>query len=148
MKNNNQTLSLKFQLDVDADGWPPVSIESLLAKRICDDSFEILVAPFFIKDISAGDIIEVQMDKDEIVKGWKTKTVSKRSTVWILCKNFNQIDATLEALKKQECNVERLKQFNLIALDVPENMGGEALEEHLSKMESEGANIACPSFRH
>lgn len=148
MKNNNQTLSLKFLLDVDDDGWPPVSSENLLAKQICDEKYEILVAPFFIQNLSAGDVIRVEFDEDGVVQNWKIKVESKRSTVWVLCNDFSQIDFTLERLKKHGCNVERLKQFGLIVLDVPEIINSELLEQCLSEIESKGANVACPSFRH
>lgn len=144
----NKTTSLPFTLSVESDGWPPVGKEYLVANQTGKNDFEILVPPFFIQDISVGDIIMVELDRAGVVKNWEFKTKSKRSTIWVLCKDFTELEEIIELLKESGSNIERLKQFGLISIDVSDSISPSTLDEYLTRMEFCGANVVCPSFRH
>lgn len=49
---------IKFQIDRDEDGFPPISVETLNAIRVSDDLFRIQNAPFFASNVSYGDIVK------------------------------------------------------------------------------------------
>ena len=50
------TEKIEFRLEVE-DGFPPISVESLNARPIEDDRFEILNTPFFAESVAYGDVV-------------------------------------------------------------------------------------------
>ena len=58
------------------------------------------------------------------------------------------IEPTLEKLKNFGCNIERLPQFNYLAIDVHEKCTAEELDECLGYLNEDRYPVAYPSFRH
>jgi len=51
-------IKVRFDLEIDEDGYPPVGSESLNAVVLGANKFQIDNTPFFIERIAVGDIIE------------------------------------------------------------------------------------------
>ena len=49
-----------FPLEVDVDGWPPVSAERVWAFDLGDGRFRIDNPPWFVRNLAVGDIVEAQ----------------------------------------------------------------------------------------
>ena len=73
---------LLFKLLPD-DDWPPVSVEGIYVEEN-KGYFEILNAPFFIKDLSVGDQIIIKEEESEQIVEWEHLHKSKNSNVWIM----------------------------------------------------------------
>ena len=78
----NKTLELGFHLEIE-DEWPPVAIENLHFKLL-NNGYELLTPPLFIKNLSVGDIIDVEIDDNRLVKSWRHVYHSGNSTIWLL----------------------------------------------------------------
>ncbi|MCW2498014.1 DUF4265 domain-containing protein, partial [Jatrophihabitans sp.] len=48
-----------FEIEV-IDGWPPVSSERLWAFSLGDDIYRIDNAPWFVRDLAIGDLVEAR----------------------------------------------------------------------------------------
>lgn len=58
----NRTVELKFPLDVE-DDWPPVAVEGL-PFDVALGGYVATVPPLFVKDLSVGDVIAVEIGDD------------------------------------------------------------------------------------
>ena len=58
-KKNVKTINIGFDLEIEEDGWPPISTEILQGLPLGDDKAKIDNTPFFVSSIAHGDIIEV-----------------------------------------------------------------------------------------
>lgn len=146
MKDNDTFEYLMFPLSIEED-WPPVNLESLPVKPI-DGFFEISVPPFFLKNLSCGDIITVDMSSDKTVRNWEYVKKSKRSTIWLLnINNYEYLDIHLSNFKKQKCNIEEFEQIGLFSIDVPQEANKQDINIILDHLEEERVAIAYPSYR-
>lgn len=55
-----------FELEVDADGWPPVSGERVWARPLGGDQYMLENAPWFARGFAEGDIVRAVASKDDI----------------------------------------------------------------------------------
>lgn len=53
-------VKVAYKLEVDEDGFPPISIELLNASPVSDDLFRIENAPFFAPEVSFGDVVRAR----------------------------------------------------------------------------------------
>ena len=136
---------LLFVLQVE-EGWPPVGKEGLNC-TVCKGGYRVDVPPFFIKDLSVGDVITVQRNGAGDIVAWSHVRKSQRSTVWILVNGDESIEDAIECLKRLQCNIERFTQYRYFAVDVPEECPVTSLDECLDSI-GERARVVFPSFRH
>ncbi|MFE6548708.1 DUF4265 domain-containing protein [Streptomyces sp. NPDC057746] len=111
-----------FDLDVDASGWPPVSVERLWGEKT-DVRSEIRVVntPFFVSGIAYGDLVQVRPDHErrELVYDHFTEE-SGHSTVRVVFMRDEARGAVEQRLTESGCDWETPRQFeNLMAVDVP-----------------------------
>lgn len=143
----SQTQSLLFPLVVDSDGWPPVGAESIPVKSHANGNFTILTPPFFIKDLSVGDVISVQIDNQRTIKNWLHVQRSRNSTVWVLQDAAISENELADQFLKLQCNVERFSQIGLLSVDVPPHVLESDLDRLIDNCRAIGAHVAVPSFR-
>lgn len=137
---------LVFQLNV-VDEWPPVAKESMAVEDVSTGHM-VIVPPFFLHDMSVGDVIDVDRDGAGVVVDWRHVTKSRRSTVWVLAKSGANIEPVLDKLKALGCNIERFEEVRYFAIDVPETCSLEALDDCLDAVAEDEAAIVFPSLRH
>ncbi len=53
-----------FELEVDDEGWPPVSGERVWAEPLGSDSYRIENTPWFVRNIAADDIVRAVPSND------------------------------------------------------------------------------------
>lgn len=138
--------SLTFRLEV-VEGWPPVAAECLPCKKD-KEKYRILSPPFFIKDLSVGDVIEITETDQDQVYAWKHVAKSGRSTVWVMLLGSSNIEDRISQLKELGCNVERLLDRSLLSIDIPEAVRREVVDLCLSSLNPEEVAVAYPSWRH
>lgn len=135
-----------FSLDID-NGWPPVAIECMDCIPV-DGGFQIRVPPFFLKNLSVGDVIEVTRDEHANVVAWKHKIRSRRSTIWIMLFGSRSIESALDCLKSMQCNIERFVEYKLFSIDIPAECSLDEVDACLAGIEAEDVAIVYPSLRH
>lgn len=147
LNRKSAPLSLQFPLDVE-DDWPPVAIESL-PFDVTTTGLEALVAPMFIADLSAHDILEVEKDEQGYVRSWRQRKRSDHSTIWLLrIAQTDAIPACLESVRALGCNTSSLEQFGCHSIDVPGTVSINRVDEVLSHLPEDQVAIAYPSMRH
>ena len=62
--NSENHVKVPFRLEVDEDGRPPASVESLWATDLGDGTVRLDNTPWFVRGVASGDIIRVEADDD------------------------------------------------------------------------------------
>ena len=57
-------VKLHFRMEVDEDGWPPASVESLWAVDLGDGTVRLDNTPWFVRGVTSRDIIQVDVEED------------------------------------------------------------------------------------
>jgi hypothetical protein len=139
-------IELDFILQIE-DGWPPVAKEYLVCTK-CDLGFRIDAPPFFVKDLSVGDVIAVQENEEHEVIAWTHLKKSQHTTVWIMASRNESVEDVIDCLKKLNCNIERFTQYDYFSIDVPSECPVIRLDECLDLLDKCKTSVAFPSFRH
>lgn len=139
-------VELLFPLSAD-EGWPPVSKECLIFSK-CSDGYRLEVPPFFIKDMSVGDIISVEEGEDGNVINWRHVEKSGRTTIWIKVSGEVSIEDILDRLRILKCNVERFTEFKYFSIDVAAECPISSVDDLIDSLNEEEVAVAFPSFRH
>ena len=135
------SVSFQFPLDVE-DDWPPVGSESL-PFDVTPGGLEALVAPMFVKDLSAHDVLDIEKDAEGYVRSWKHKKRSDHSTIWLLrIAETDAIPACLEGIRALGCNTSSLEQFGCYSIDVPGSVAISKIDEALSDLPEDEVAIA------
>lgn len=138
---------LKFALHIE-DGWPPVAVEALPYSRV-EGGHRIEVAPLFVRDLSAGDVISATLDNEGNVSSWNHLSKSGRTTIWLLrIAEPTDIDNVLQDLRALGCNTTQLPQYGCYAIDVPADVAIEDVDARLARLDESHVAVAFPSFRH
>jgi len=137
---------LIFNLNIE-DEWPPVAKECLVSSE-SGKGYEIKVPPFFIKNLSVGDVISVEKDQEGNVTSWVHISKSLRTTIWIMILDEYDIEDELSCLKKHGANIERFPGGRYFSIDVPPDCAAQDLDMCLDSLDSNKVPIAFPSFRH
>lgn len=138
---------LNFNLDVDANGWPPAAIDSVPVE-VVGLTHRVLVSPFFVKGLSVNDVIECKFDEDGNVDQFFVLKKSSRSTIWLAEKVHCEWQDAKATLLKLGCSVETLMQWNICAIDLPEEISLDTFDRIMKPVLDAGAFIAYPSLRH
>ena len=134
-------LTFSFNLDV-VEGWPPVAVEGLVFTNAGVNCYALEVSPFFIKDLSVGDVLNIETSADGFVSKWTHEFKSLRSTIWIMDWGDPNLEMVVAHLLSKKCNVERFKQYKYLSLDIPSECSREELEFWLDKLDEEKAPVA------
>jgi hypothetical protein len=143
-----QVVSLVFQLDVE-DGWPPVAAECLPFEKV-PSGYRALVAPLFVKDLSAQDVIAPTIDAVHgQVTSWTHVLRSPRTTVWLgRLAESDRIPVMLQRLRDLGCSTSDAGSMGCYAIDVPPEVSFDAVDAVLATCDESIVAIAFPSFRH
>ncbi|NMM42159.1 DUF4265 domain-containing protein [Pseudoalteromonas arctica] len=136
------TVKIDFELDVDADGFPPIAVESLNGILLDSGLIQIDNVPFFIEEIAVGDV--VKCFKAPQRKNYQFEEVVYEGThksVAILFVNNSEKEEIYQFLKSKGCYCEygEFGEFNMLAVDINDEVIYEDIEKYLAKLESEGA---------
>ncbi|KAF0811251.1 hypothetical protein IGB42_04273 [Andreprevotia sp. IGB-42] len=112
---------INFNLTQDDDGYPPVSVESLWARKK-EDFYVIDNIPFFTVDVAFGDLVKAKPDMDGNL--WFAGLIesSAHSLIRVVFLDLKKKDWVIEKLKSLGCATEKMDDFNLLAVDVSEKI--------------------------
>lgn len=140
-------MHLTFTLDVN-DGWPPVAREGFGFRQRADDCYELLAPPLFVKDLSVGDVISVELDEEGYVEGWAHVARSGNSTLWLMELEPATIEPLLQCLQSLQCTFVSFSEFHYYSVNVPAECPVESLDDCLGLVDDSKVAKAFPSFRH
>jgi Domain of unknown function (DUF4265) len=113
--NKIDNVKIHFTLNQDEDGYPPVKTESLWSRKINNNLYAIDNIPFFVFNISYGDIICATNDFifTEIIEK------SKHSTFRVFLMAIDKKQELLNIVSGASCGIEYLESFDIFAIDIP-----------------------------
>ncbi|MGW4033952.1 DUF4265 domain-containing protein [Streptomyces sp. NPDC004838] len=116
-------VKVHFRMDMDEDGWPPVSVESLWAVDLGDGTVRLDNTPWFVRGVASGDIIKAELGGDGVLWAGETVQPSQNCTIrLIVLKDDGSAAArrsVLEVFHRLGTTGEGIERYGMVALDVP-----------------------------
>jgi hypothetical protein len=122
---------ITFHIEQDEDGYPPVTIETVWARRLgTSDEYVIDNLPFFARDATLGDVVRAKSTPsglvfEEVVK-W-----SPNSLIRVVVYDPSEMKEIRRKLKELGCSTEEFAERQLIAVDVPGDVKLASVQEYL-----------------
>lgn len=133
---------------VDEDEWPPYPAESVEAVLIAHDLAEIVAVPWFLTNLSRGDIVRVRHDGIGYVGG---VIVSRggHSTLHVMAADDDELAPVMRALADLGAQVSSGLEPPMLAVDVPEAASLDRVVRVLTAAESMTCafTVACDQHR-
>ncbi|GGU30084.1 DUF4265 domain-containing protein [Streptomyces violascens] len=118
-------VKVSFRMEIDEDGWPPSSVESLWAVDLGDGTVRLDNTPWFVRGAASCDIIRVEVDEEGVRWAGETVQASENCTIrLIVLKNGGSAAArqsVLEIFHRLGTTGEGIARYRMVALDVPED---------------------------
>ena len=114
---------VRFALDQDDGGWPPVKSEGLWAVPLGGDRFRIDNTPWFVRGIAADDVVEALAGSDGVL--WATQRLESggRQTIRVIASIDGSLNGDPVAVRAQFIPLgltgEIAPEYRMVALDVP-----------------------------
>ncbi|MEO3767752.1 DUF4265 domain-containing protein [Streptomyces sp. B5E4] len=119
----NGHVKVHSRLEVDENGWPPVSVESMWAVDLGDGTVRLDNTPWFARGVASDDIIRVEVDAEGVRWAGETVRASENCTIRLIVLKDGGSGAArqkvLETFHRLGTTGEGLEQFRMVALDVP-----------------------------
>lgn len=135
-------VKVHFRLEVDEDGWPPASVESLWAVDLGDGTVRLDNTPWFVRGVASDDVIRVDVDDEGLRWAGETVHRSENCTIrLILLKDGGSAAArqgVLETFHRLGTTGEGIERFGMVALDVPPEADVPQIRTLLEHGEAEG----------
>jgi len=129
------------------DEWPPYPAEMVEARLIAHDLAEIVGVPWFVTNISRGDVISV--DHDGI--GYVARTVMVRgghSTLHVMATTDAELALIIDQLRALGAGTLTGLEPPMLTVDVPENVSLDDVIDVLSAAESMTCAYTVASAQH
>ena len=128
-----------FHLEQDADGYPPVAVESVWASPVGDWGECMLDnVPFFATQATLGDTVRT-VDEDgvhwfrSVVKG------SLNSLIRLVFFDVGRVAEVREALVGLGCSSEFVDRYNLLAVNIPATSSLSRVQQYVRSLATEEA---------
>lgn len=112
---------IKFYLESEDEDWPPCQVETLWAKHLGRNLYELDSIPFFVKGLALGDVVSVERASGELLFKEIVRS-GGHSTIRIIFLNHSVKDETCKRLEDIGCSWEGSHLPSLIAVDVPPSL--------------------------
>ena len=114
-----KSLKVHFKLIQDSDDYPPVGVESVWVQPGgSENEYVVDNVPFFITEATLGDTILVREDTGS---RWFETVVraSDNSLVRVVFLDRDCVSAVDARLKALGCTTEYMKEYNILAVNIP-----------------------------
>lgn len=135
-------VKIRFRLEVDDDGWPPVGSEGLWGEPVGQDSYRIDNTPWFVRNLASGDVVRALAGDDGVL--WATGRLewSGHCTIRVIPIGTGPLrgdrQAVLDAFAPFGVTGEGIEQYGMVALDVPPDADAQRVRSLLIEGESDG----------
>ncbi|MFJ3233579.1 DUF4265 domain-containing protein [Streptomyces sp. NPDC086787] len=135
-------MKVHFRLEMDEDGWPPASVESLWAVDLGDDMVRLDNTPWFVRGVSSGDVIRVETDDEGVRWAGETVRASENCTIRLIVMKDGGSGAArqtvLETFHRLGTTGEGIERFRMVAFDVPPDADLPRIRKLLEHGDAEG----------
>lgn len=116
-------VKVHFRMDIDEQGWPPASVESLWAIDLGDGTVRLDNTPWFVRGVASGDILAVEPDDEGALWAGETVQPSQNCTIRLIVLKDNGSaaarESVLKAFHRLGTTGEGIEHYRMVALDVP-----------------------------
>lgn len=134
MENDFTGIKVAFVQKVGEDEY---ETETMWCDIVDNNNYMIDNIPMIAKNISLGDIIEVEYDSDEERYYFESLVLaSGNSTVRIFVYRDEDIEPTKKWLEENKCESEILRQRNIIAVNIPKEIDYSPVKKYLDDGEA------------
>lgn len=123
---------MHFRLVPDADGWPPVAVESVWVTVREDGRFVVGNIPVFATDATLDDVVEAAWEDGEL-RYKTTVTASGNSLLRVICCKGSDPAQVRAELKELGCSTELDDRHGIIAVNVPSDVDLGVVQEFLAR---------------
>lgn len=129
---------------IDDEEWPPYPAENIEAELLAHDLAEIVGVPWFITNLSRGDIVRVHHDGIGYVGG-VILSRGGHSTVHVMAASDDELAPVVRDLIALGAQVSSGLEPPMLAIDVPEHVSLTVAVERLTAAESMTCafSVAC-----
>lgn len=136
-KERSESEKIVFRLEKDADGYPPDDYESLWADKRGESLYIVDNIPFFVRDVSPGDIVRVkEVGGRFYFDGVEEKSLN--SVLRVIAYDASIVPTLRVELKALGADSELSHIPNLVAVEVPEDAQLDAVLGYLEHGEIRG----------
>jgi hypothetical protein len=132
-ENRDGFVRVFFALEQDEDGYPPVGVETLWARKDGETGRLVLDnIPFFATQAALGDVVSVT-HKDG--KAWYESTLQRsgNSLIRVLCHKGTDPSAVRQDLEKMGCATEWLPAYCMVAVSLSPSVELTRVQEMLQQ---------------
>jgi len=133
---SDEYVKVLFELEKEDEDYPPVNYERLWARRLEQGLFELDNIPFFVRDISAGDVVSAREGDGEVVFSGVVRE-SGNSTLRVIVFDATQVEEIRRQLQSFGCSTE-LNVSKMLGVDVPAPIDLQAVRTWLMEQQSSG----------
>jgi len=133
-----QHVKIYFRLPSDTDGYPPVSVESVWAKKaIGPNQYTLDNVPFFARTATEGDLVAASESEGRL---WFDKIIEKsgNSLIRIVLFDVSRCSEVRKQLLDWGCCSEWSEAHNLIAVNVPPKTELAEVQRYLQEQSKHG----------
>lgn len=130
-------VKINFRINPGDDGYPPVAVESLWANPT-SDGYIIDSIPFFASDATHGDRVMAHRGEGDALWFDAVLQRSENSLVRVVFFDVNSQDEVVDYLTALGCGTERMQQFKLLAVDVPQEVPLTEVQSYLQAQAAAG----------
>jgi Domain of unknown function (DUF4265) len=120
-----------FLIEKDEDGYPESRTWEGMWARPIKDAFEILSVPFYLKNVSRGDVVDA--NQGDFLKFSDVRSRGGHNTYRLLMENgsHDEVETALTQLRSKALVVELNEAGILIAVDVPPSIDQQEIDAYL-----------------
>ena len=109
---------IRFPLEPDSDGYPPVGAESLWAYECEPGLYSVDNIPFYVKGISSGDIVAADV-YDGMLEFQQLVRPSENSVFRLILQNVTDVQKARDSFRQLGCSTELSNIPGLFSLEIP-----------------------------
>jgi Domain of unknown function (DUF4265) len=131
------SVKINFPVELGDDGYPPVAVETLWANP-AQGGYLIDSIPFFASEATNGDCVLARMGDDGALWFESVSQRSGNSLIRVVFFDPDCEDFVVSHLTELGCGTERMKQFKLLAVDIPPNVPLVEVQTYLKSQAAAG----------
>lgn len=140
-KDSSHFKKIRFPLQKDEHGYPPVESELIWSRVVNEHSYSIESIPFFVNLLALGDVVVAKPNEFGELQYIEHESYSRHSTIRIFFKvNSNEtVKSIRDRLNDIGCSSELAEIGPLAAVDIPPPISVESVRNLLSNFEIDGS---------
>jgi len=129
---------VQFSIRQDEDGYPPISAETLWARRTKDGYYELDNSPFYAFGVSWKDVVDVEEMPDATLQFKRVVKQSGHSTIRVVTLKKGELEPIKRKLEELGCSWEGGDVPSLISVDIPPHIDLERVRSLLQEGSNKG----------